>query len=59
MGDDNFHRVIRGGSWGLAPAFACVASPHYDTPSGRFGALGFRLSRLVSPIEQLAEVDDE
>ena len=39
-------RVIRGGSWDYGAQYLRSACRSYDTPSGRFAYLGFRLLRL-------------
>lgn len=59
MNSDNSNRVIRGGScYNFAPK-ARVADCYGRIPSFRFDDLGFRLSRVSNPLEQLSEVLDE
>lgn len=56
MNNDNSNRVDRGGSWNSGALNARVAYRAGRIPSNRNGTLGFRLSRVVNPLEQLTEV---
>ncbi len=42
-------RVLRGGSWGSYPRFARAAYRGSGTPTYRYGDVGFRLARTLSP----------
>ncbi|MDR3335178.1 MAG: formylglycine-generating enzyme family protein [Treponema sp.] len=39
------YRVLRGGGWGSSGQYLRSALRNYDTPSGRYSYLGFRLAR--------------
>lgn len=49
-------RVFRGGSWYNSPAYARVADRLRSTPGYRYYILGVRLSRIITPMQQVAEV---
>jgi len=42
-------RVARGGSWNFTPEYLRVSYRNYYTPSSRYGEVGFRCARDVSP----------
>lgn len=55
--DKSPFRVYRGGSCCLAPANAQVVICGRNAPGNRFnGILGVRIIRLVTPMQQIAEM---
>jgi formylglycine-generating enzyme required for sulfatase activity len=58
MNNDNSIWVFRGGCWFNGPRLARVDKRAGYDPSGRGGSLGFRLSRLVNPLEQISEMNN-
>lgn len=54
--DERPFRVNRGGSWLDSAAGARVADRFRDTPDPRYNFLGVRLVRLLTPMQQIAEV---
>lgn len=56
MNNDDSLWVNRGGGWNSNARYARVAYRIRDLTSVRNGGLGFRLSRVVNPLEQLTEV---
>ena len=52
---DNYGRGIRGGGWYYIAQFTRVAFNSHMAPNGLDDRLGFRLSRVVSPLEQLTQ----
>lgn len=59
MEGDNTSRIRRGGSWAYQPLAARVVQLNVNIPDGRHSNLGFRLTRVVSPLERLAEAGQE
>lgn len=57
MNQHESDHIVRGGSWHNLGAIACVTSHSYA--NGYFNHLGVRLIRLVSQLQQLAEVAHE
>lgn len=56
---DESSRVLRGGAWLNPPSSARVAFCYWRAPGFRFNDLGVRLVRMVGPIQQLAEVNND
>jgi formylglycine-generating enzyme required for sulfatase activity len=48
-GANCYNRVVRGGSWLLAPAFLRTASRYWFTADYRLRYLGFRVARTLAP----------
>lgn len=57
--DNDPYRVLRGGSWTAPPSFARVAHRYGFAPGDRDDSLGVRLYRMISPVQQIAEVNNE
>lgn len=52
-------RVNLGGCWDYGESNALVALRNWSPPGSRSRYIGVRMSRIVLPLQQLAEVNNE